>query len=125
MDPIAQMFTNILNAKNADQKKLTVQFSKLKMGILSILKEHGYVDDFKENKIDKFTYIEIKLRDINKLNGIRRISRPGRRYYATSSRIPLLKGSRGIIIISTSQGLMNGEDARKKGLGGEVIAEVN
>ena len=124
-DPIADMFIQIQNAQNAQKKTLDVEFSKVKMAILNILKECQKINNFREI-VDKrrpaVKKIEIELSQKGSL--IKRISRPGRRVYVSGSRIPRPKSPRGLLILSTSEGMMTGEEARKKGLGGEIIGEV-
>lgn len=120
MDPIAQMFTTIRNSQSAGKVTIKVPFSNIKMAVLEILKLKGIISDYR--KLEK--EIEIKLLS-NKMLNLDRISRPGRRVYARNGNIPLSKSDRGIIIISTSEGIMSGEDARKKGLGGEIIGEAS
>lgn len=122
MDPIADMFSQIKNAVNARKKNLSVPYSKLKMAILEILKNGGYIVDFKVETVDKFKRIEIGL--TGRVLKIQRVSKPGRRVYAISSQIPRVRTPRGLFIISTSEGLLSGEEARKKGIGGEIIAEI-
>lgn len=124
MDPIADMFSQIKNAQYAQKESLTVFYSKIKLAILNVLKEHHQIADFRaiENK-DSSKKIEIVLlKDV--IFDIKKISRPGRRVYTTAVNIPRPKKTRAIVIISTSQGILEGETARKKGLGGEVIAEI-
>lgn len=134
MDPIADMFSQIKNAQGARKESLVISFSKIKLAILEILKTHRQVADFhtveKKNLVKGekakeriFKTIEIKILPDN-FTDIRRISRPGRRVYASSFNIPRPKRPQAITIVSTSKGVLEGEDARRKGLGGEVIAEV-
>lgn len=123
MDPIAEMFVQIRNAQDIHKKSLVVSFSRHKLAILKVLKENHQIADFREIMENKFKNIEIKLIS-DRLILIRRLSRPGRRIYSASSRIPQPKTPQGLVIVSTSEGIMKGEEARGKGLGGEVIAEV-
>ena len=123
MDPIANMFSQILNAQKSAKKELVISYSQVRAAILTILKTNHYIDDFKEQKADKFIQIQIILNNRG-LGQIRRISRPGRRFYSASKQIPRPKGARGMVIVSTSKGLMNGEEARRRGLGGEIMAEI-
>lgn len=124
-DPIAEMFVQIQNAQSAGKGIITVPFSKVKMAILHILQQSNKINSFRET-IDKkqpaAKKIEIEL--LEKGSFIKRISRPGRRVYASNGRIPRPKSPRGLLIFSTSEGMMTGEEARKKGLGGEIIGEV-
>lgn len=122
MDPIADMFAQIKNTVNARKKSLKVPHSKMKMGILAILKSNGYVSDYHEEIIDKFKKIDINLTGV--ILKVQRVSKPGRRVYTSSSQIPWRRTPKGLFILSTSEGLMTGVNARKKGLGGEIIAEI-
>lgn len=136
MDPLALMFAQIQNAQNAGKEHLTIPFSKMKMAILTILKEHHEIADFNLKEIKKFTKndkeknstftkIEIKLKENSQnLLDFCRLSRPGRRLYASASEIPHRKRPQSLVIVSTSCGVLEGEAARKKGLGGELIVEV-
>ncbi len=122
VDPIADMFSQIRTARDAGRESLNIQFSKIKLAILDILKNNKKVIDYKKVE-DKNSKIEIKL-PASPIY-FNRISRPGRRVYASNGNIPKPKAYQGFIIVSTSEGLMMGEEARKKGLGGEIIAEVS
>ncbi len=127
MDPIADLFSQLISSQYAGKKIMLVPYSKLKMAILEILKVTGYVADFKEKKVENKVagrrMIEVILN--TKQFSAQRVSRPGRRVYAAANRIPRPKNQTGMVIISTSEGLMKGEEARKKCIGGEIIAEVN
>ena len=123
MDPIADMFSQIYTAQRAGYEQTIVPFSRMKMGILEILKKSGKIGDFKEIKEQKFRKIQLKLLPTDNWQA-QKISKPGKRVYASNGNIPRPKNYNGVIIVSTSQGIMLGEDARKKGLGGEIIAEV-
>jgi len=131
MDTLADMFAQIKNAQNAQKDIITIPFSKIKLAILEILKNHKQVGNYHLIDTDKdgkklnpnLKKIEITLGNYNKID-IRRVSRPGRRIYATSVNIPYKRRPQSLIIVSTSKGVLEGEAARKKGLGGEVIAEI-
>lgn len=125
MDPIADMFSQIKNAQNAKIPRLKVPFSKHKLAILGILKASKQIADFQEvgeNTHKKF--IEIKLYKDKSIN-FKIISHPGRRFYSSSAMIPQPRDPQSMVIVSTSEGVMKGEEARKKGLGGEIIAEFS
>ncbi len=130
MDPIANSFTQIKNALNASQKEVYLSYSKLKLAILATLKHRGLIEDFKEEKSDEQKYPKIKVVLKYKVNreaaftNIRRVSRPGRRVYLATDKIAAAKRGKIDIILSTSQGVMSGTEAKAKGLGGEVIGEV-
>jgi len=130
MDPISNMFSQIKNANAVSKKEVTVSYSKMKLAILEILKERGYIEDFAQIKQENQKYpagIEVKLKYRGKetvLSNIKRISRPGRRVYAKANELPARLKGRTEILVSTSSGIMSGREARKKGLGGEIICEV-
>lgn len=126
MDPIADMFSQIKNAQSVHKESLVVSFSKIKMAILEILKKSQEIADFRvidKKGMKNIKEIEINLKKDN-LTDIKRISRPSRRVYSSSNEIPRPKRPRSFLIVSTSEGLFEGEEARKKGLGGEIIAEI-
>ncbi|MBM2820777.1 MAG: ribosomal protein [Candidatus Berkelbacteria bacterium] len=124
MDPIAEMFCQIVSVKNTEKDVLVVPFSNIKMAILEILKNTGKIKDFK--KINEKPHDKIEINPNNlEINKISRISTPGKRVYSGNGNIPVPKTQHGLIIISTSEGIMAGEDARKKGIGGEIICEVS
>lgn len=122
MDPIAEMFSQIKNIQNASKSELAVPFSKIKMAILAILKDAGKIKDYQEITTGKLRQIKISLS--KSVFSVQRVSRPGRRVYASNGKIPQPKTYKGLVIVSTPEGMMISEEARKKGLGGEVIAEV-
>ena len=122
MDPIAEMFSQIRTSRDAGKEIMLIQYSKIKLAILELLKTNKKIIDYKKIE-EKDTKIEIKLAQ-NKII-FKRVSRPGRRTYTSNGNIPKPKNYRGLMIISTSEGIMTGEEARKKGLGGEIIAEVS
>lgn len=123
-DPIADMLTRIRNAAGAHQSSTRIPYSKIKEAIAGILKTNGFIDDFSVDK-DGFKAIVVELAETSgNLTNLTRISKPGRRVYTAASEIPTILGGRGIVIVSTSNGLMTGTEARKKGLGGELICKV-
>lgn len=131
MDPIANSFTQIKNALGASQREVTLSYSKIKLAILETLKKQGLIENYEEIKTDqqKYPIIKVTLKYKNKnseavINNIRRVSRPGRRVYLPASRIFMAQRGKIDIILSTPQGVMSGREARAKGLGGEVIGEV-
>ena len=131
MDPIADMFTILRSAKGAGKDKAVFNYSKVKLAILEILKNHKQIRDYrilekknaKDTKEIEHQKIEVDISHETLFN-ITRISTPGQRVYSSSKKIPRPKRQRAIIIISTPQGILEGEEARKKGLGGEVMAEL-
>jgi small subunit ribosomal protein S8 len=126
-DPIADMLTRIRNAALARHDRTEVPASKMKKAVAIILKSEGYIADVKESdgSTDKLTIVLKYGRDrASAIDGVRRISRPGRRVYVRHDRIPRVLSGLGISILSTSHGLMSDRDARKHKLGGELICEV-
>lgn len=124
-DPIADMLTRIRNGLSANKTMVVVPYSKIKQSIAQILKTNGYITDVKEVKNGAFMMLELKLAGSNKkITTITRVSKPGRRMYTPMLEIPNVLGGRGIVIISTPSGIMTGTEARKKGVGGELICTV-
>lgn len=130
-DPIADMLTRIRNASAVKKKQVYVPFSKIKLEILRILKSEGFINGFEELKPGsgdyKFGGLDINLKyngDQSAIDTIKRVSKPGRRVYASSEELPKVLNNIGISIISTSQGLMTNKKARKMKLGGEIICEI-
>ena len=127
-DPVADMLTRIRNGLHAGQETCNIPCSKIKVEIARILKQEGYIANYKVEGEGKDKVVSITLKygtDGNKvISGIKRISKPGLKVYAKANAIPRVLNGLGIAIISTSQGLMTDRDARKKALGGEVVAYV-
>jgi small subunit ribosomal protein S8 len=127
-DPIADMLTRIRNANRAYHKTVDVPASRVKQDIARILKEEGYVKDFKMTKENGFDVIQVELNygpdRERSITGIKRISKPGLRIYAKKDEIPRVLGGLGIAVMSTSKGLMTGREAKQAGLGGEVLCYV-
>jgi small subunit ribosomal protein S8 len=126
-DPIADMLTRIRNAALARHDRTEVPASKMKQAVAEILKSEGYIADVRpsEGNSAKLTIVLKYGRDRSSaLDGVRRVSRPGRRVYVKHDRIPRVLSGLGISILSTSHGLMSDRDARKNKLGGELICEV-
>jgi len=127
-DPIADMLTRIRNANQMRYKEVEVPASKMKMEIARILKEEGFIVDYKVNKNDKQDIIVLTLKYGQKkervITGLKRISKPGLRVYAKACDIPKVLNGLGIAIVSTSKGVMTDKEARKESLGGEVLAYI-
>lgn len=127
-DPIADMLARIKNALMARHKSVRIPSSKIKLEIARILKEEGYIEDFKYINEKPQPQIEIILKyDENKrpvIAGVKRISKPGRRIYKGYRDLPKVLDGLGIAIISTSQGIMTDHEARKRKIGGEVLCEI-
>lgn len=121
-DTISDLLVRVSNAQRAGRFTFDIPFSRIKVGILEVLREERYISEFKTDD-DKKT-ITIELSDSNKsFEKIRRVSRPGRRSYIKSKNIPRPRGY-GMVIISTPKGVLSGKKARAAGLGGELICEV-
>jgi small subunit ribosomal protein S8 len=126
-DTIADMLTRIRNANAMRYNEVSVPASKLKIELARILKEEGFIKNYKVVKEDAQGSIVITLKYVNKervITGLKRISKPGLRVYAKSSEIPKVLNGLGIAIISTSKGIMTDKEARKQNLGGEVLAYI-
>jgi small subunit ribosomal protein S8 len=127
-DPIADMFTRIRNANAKLIEKVDVPSSKLQVEVAKILKEEGYIANYKSIEDHKQGILRIYLKYTQEgkktLMGIKRVSRPGLKIYKKNSELPKIIGGMGIAIISTSKGLMTDKHARTAKLGGEVIAYV-
>lgn len=127
-DPIADMLTRIRNANSVYHDKVEIPGSKIKQAIVEILKSEGFVKDYEMIADGKQGVLKVALKyGANRekvITGIKRISKPGLRVYAKNDQLPRVLGGLGIAIISTSKGIMSDKQARKEGLGGEVIAYV-
>ena len=126
-DPIADMLTRIRNANQAKHEVVEMPASRLKLEILEVLKNEGYIAEYEKIEDGKQGVIKVTLKYVNKervIKGIKRISKPGLRVYAKSTELPQVLNGLGVAIISTSNGVMTDRDARKNKLGGEVIAFV-
>ena len=127
-DPIADMLTRIRNANQMRYKEVEVPASKMKLEIARILKEEGFIADYKVKKNNVQNIISLNLKYGEKkervITGLKRISKPGLRVYAKAEEIPTVLNGLGIAIVSTSKGVMTGKDAKKQSLGGEVLAYI-
>ena len=126
-DPIADMLTRIRNAYRVGKKEATFPFSKLKMKICDILVREGYLEKAEKND-EKLPNIVVTFKYIGKqpaISDIKRISKPGSRFYVQTSEIKKVLNGFGIAILSTSKGVMTGKEARAVKVGGELICEVN
>jgi small subunit ribosomal protein S8 len=127
-DPIADMLTRVHNGLMARQKQVVMPGSKVKLAMARILKEEGFIRDFEMTKDAPQPQLRIVLkydRDRKSVvTGLKRISRPGRRVYVKRSDIPWVLSGLGVAILSTPQGIMTGQKARRQGLGGEVLCYV-
>jgi small subunit ribosomal protein S8 len=127
-DPIADYLTRVRNALRADHPEVEVPASRLKKEMSRILVEQGYVNSYEVEPTSVGESIKISLKYTEDrdpvIQGMRRISRPGRRRYVGGGEVPRVQGGMGTAIISTSTGVMTGHEAKEKGVGGEVIAYV-
>ena len=127
-DPIADMLTRIRNANSQKHKTVDIPASNMKLGIAEILFKEGYIKAFEEIKDDTQGIIRITLKyDENGkrvIDGLKRISKPGLRVYASKDELPRVLNGLGIAVISTSKGLKTDKEARELGIGGEVLAYV-
>jgi small subunit ribosomal protein S8 len=126
-DPIADMLTRIRNAIAVRKSEISLPHSNIKESVARLLKETNFVDDVnvKQDRVGKLLTITINSRDSNpRITEIVRLSKPGRRYYVNSREIPTVKHGRGLVILSTSKGLMTGDKAKVEQVGGELICRV-
>ncbi len=123
VDPISDMLTRIRNAYLVGKPEVILSTSKAKLAILSILKKHEYVGSF-ESKDGKITIILNYKDQKPAISVIERVSRPGRRVYVKNDEIPAVLSGQGIALVSTSKGVMTGDEAKKQKLGGELICRV-
>lgn len=127
-DPLADMLTRIRNAGAARFDRVDIPASQMKISVASILKEEGYIKNYKVIKDKRQGILRIYLRYNEEhkplIEGLQRISKPSRRVYASKSDIPYILGGLGVAIISTSKGVMSDRKARQQGVGGEVLCSV-
>lgn len=127
-DPIADLLTRVRNAGMARHESVLVPVSKMKQSVANILKEEGFIRDVETVKSGQWPMLRLRLlptvRNQASIRGLKRISRPGLRVYVNREEIPRVYGGLGVAILSTSQGVMSGQDARNRGIGGEVLCYV-
>ncbi len=127
-DPIADMLTRIRNAAQARHPSVDVPFSKIKLAIAKILEQEGYIasQEIREERRRKFLRLYLKYDAQRRpvVSGLRRVSRPGLRVYAGMHDIPRVLGGMGTVVVSTNRGIMSGGEARRRHLGGELLAEI-
>ena len=127
-DPIADLLTRIRNALQGKHTNVVIPRSRMKIEIVKILKNEGFIEDFELRDDDHQGSIDIRLRYLNdgtrSITGLERVSRPGRRVYCGKSEIPQVLNGLGITILSTSIGVMTGKSCREKGVGGEVLCNI-
>lgn len=126
-DPIADLLTRIRNANMVNHASVEIPASKLKVELVKLLKEEGYIPDYKLVDKDAFKVINVELKYIgNKpvIRGLQRVSTPGLRAYSKAKNLPRVFGGLGVAIVSTSKGLMTDKAARKDNIGGEILCYV-
>ncbi len=127
-DPVADMLTKIRNASQAKHEKVDVSNSKLKLQIVKIMKNEGFVKNFKKVTKDGATYLRVFLKyddaQAPVIHGIQRLSTPGRRVYAGYKDIPRVYNGYGVVIVSTSSGVITGKKASEQMVGGELICSI-
>jgi small subunit ribosomal protein S8 len=127
-DPIADFLTRIRNGIQADFESVDIPASKFKIEIARILREQGYIEDYSTEPARVGETLRVRLKYTEErasvISGMKRVSKPGRRTYVDSSHIPKVLGGMGTTIVSTSRGVMTGHEARRAGIGGEVVAYV-
>ena len=130
-DPVSDYLTRIRNAITAAHETVEIPASGLKAEMSRILTEQGYIEGFEKLTPDadhpgETLRVRLKYTDDRRsaISGLRRVSRPGQRRYAAAGEIPKVQGGMGTTIVSTSRGVMTGHDARRAGVGGEIVAEV-
>ena len=127
-DPIADMLTRVRNASRARHAEVIVPASRTKREIARILKEEGFIADVREERAGPAQLLRLELKYVDGkvpvVSGLKRISKPGLRVYARKTDIPRVLGGLGVVIVSTSKGIMTGTQARQAELGGEILAYV-
>lgn len=126
-DSIADMLTRIRNAVAVNKHQILVPHSNVKINVLEVLKKSNFINSYSVSGEGKEKHIIVVINDPNtnsRITEISRISKPGRRVYSSAVEIPKVKYGRGIVVISTSKGVMNGTEAKQAGLGGELICKV-
>jgi small subunit ribosomal protein S8 len=127
-DPISDYLTRIRNAIAAEHSEVEIPSSGLKKEMSRLLKEQGYIDDYavEPTAVGEVLRITLRYTDDRRsvISGMRRVSRPGRRQYVSSTQVPRVLGGMGTAIVTTSSGVMTGHEAKNKGVGGEVVAYV-
>ncbi|MBM4143095.1 MAG: 30S ribosomal protein S8 [Lentisphaerae bacterium] len=127
VDPISDMLTRIRNAQSAGHEMVDVPCSRMKTEITRLLKREGYVSDYVvegENRRKLRVYLKYDASRAPVIRGLRRASRPGRRLYTAARDVPRVLGGMGTVILSTSQGVMTGKEAKQRNLGGEILCTV-
>ncbi|MBQ3464929.1 30S ribosomal protein S8 [Candidatus Saccharibacteria bacterium] len=126
-DQIADLITRIRNAVAVGKNEILVPTSKLKKAVVEVLAKNGYIANFEVKAGEPRGLLKVVINEQGtnaKINEITRVSKPGRRVYSSADELPTIKSGRGMIIVSTSKGLMTGREAKKNRLGGEILVKV-
>ena len=126
-DQVADLLTRIRNAISANKNEILVPTSKLKVSVVEVLAKNGYVAGYEVIEGTPRGMLKVTINEAGKnakINEITKVSKPGRRVYAAANELPVIKSGRGMVIVSTSKGLMTGREAKKEGLGGEILVKV-
>ncbi|MBF0500113.1 MAG: 30S ribosomal protein S8 [Candidatus Riflebacteria bacterium] len=127
-DPIADMVTRIRNANQVRHESVEMPSSKMKIEIAKILKREGYIRDFRyykfQNKFNLKIFLKFGEKQLRVVSGLKRISKPGRRVYSGKDELPKVLGGLGVAILTTSKGIMTDKEAKKAGVGGEILCHV-
>jgi small subunit ribosomal protein S8 len=127
-DPVADFLTRIRNALSAQHDSVVIPASKFKVELARILREQGYIEDYgtEPDRVGERLRVRLKYTEqrASVISGLKRVSTPGRRTYVHAGEIPKILGGMGTTILSTSRGVMTGHEARRQGVGGEVVAYV-
>ena len=126
-DQIADLITRIRNAVQVGKTEILVPTSKLKVAVVEVLAKNGYLASYDIIEGSPRGMLHVVINEpgtIAKVNEITKVSKPGRRVYSSAEDLPVVKSGRGMVIVSTSKGLMTGREARKNGLGGEILVKV-
>ena len=126
-DQIADLITRIRNAVAVGKNEILVPTSKLKKAVVEVLAKNGYIANFEVKAGEPRGLLKVVINEQGtnaKINEITRVSKPGRRVYSSADKLPTIKSGRGMIIVSTSKGLMTGREAKKNRLGGEILVKV-
>ena len=126
-DQIADLVTRIRNAVEVGKNEILVPTSKLKVAVIEVLARNDYIASYDVVEGSPRGMLHVVINEpgtVARINEITKVSKPGRRVYSSADDLPVVKSGRGMIIVSTSKGLMNGREARKNGLGGEILVKV-
>lgn len=126
-DQVADLITRIRNAVSVGKNEILVPTSKLKVGVVEVLAKNGYIAGFEEVAGEPRGMLKVTINEAGtnaKISEITKVSKPGRRVYSSADDLPVVKSGRGMLVVSTSKGLMTGREAKKNRLGGEILVKV-